>query len=314
MYDSVRRKMAETDCIRVNADYESVLFHGQQGSVAVNRAIEFLAFYLQDLPVLTSAEYTQEFFAHVKKISGRTPKIVRSGNAVNWWGPMTNPEKERWLNYKLTSAKLSIHEGWSQTRILHREEIEKLHPDEELLVKDPFSMSGKGIVALNPGQKIHLPNALQGELIVEPLLKRSHDFSHYVFPDGEVIRYENLVDERFQYRGTIIADELSFAEEVEKAEWDQFETRLKKIIHHYGTDSLYGFSVDSFVYEKEGEFLIYPLCEVNARRTMGRVAWEFSRLLGKGRKTALSLKQPLFKDAIRLSPEGVLFEIYLSFE
>ncbi|MFL5785389.1 MAG: hypothetical protein ACJ76H_12300, partial [Bacteriovoracaceae bacterium] len=153
-----------------------------------------------------------------------------------------------------------------------------------------------------------------GELIVEPLLKRSHDFSHYVFPDGKVIRYENLVDERFQYRGTVIADELSFAGEVEKNEWTQFESRLEKIIHYYGKDSLYGYSVDSFVYEKNGEFLIYPLCEVNARRTMGRLAWEFSQLLGMGRKTALTLKQPLFKDAIRLSPDGVLFEIYLSFE
>jgi hypothetical protein len=44
------------------------------------------------------------------------------------------------------------------------------------------------------------------------------------------------------------------------------------------------------------------------------VAWEFSQHLGKGRKTALTLKKPLFRDAIRLSPEGVLFEIYLSFE
>ncbi|MFL5785161.1 MAG: hypothetical protein ACJ76H_11155, partial [Bacteriovoracaceae bacterium] len=292
--------MAETDCIRVNADYESELFHGRPGPIAVNRALEFLAFYLQDLPVQTSAEYTQEFFDHVRKISGRDPKIVRTGNSLNWWGPLVRPEKERWLNSKLTSAKLSISEGWSETRILHREEIEKLLTHEELLVKDPFSMSGKGIVTLKPGQKIHLPNALQGELIVEPLLKRSHDFSHYVFPDGKVIRYENLVDERFQYRGTVIADELSFADEVEKTEWTKFESRLKKIIHHYGKDSLYGYSVDSFVYEKNGEFLIYPLCEVNARRTMGRVAWEFSQLLGKGRKTALTLKQPLFKDAIRL--------------
>lgn len=312
--------MATVDCIKVNADYESVLFHGRPGPLAVNRALEFLPLYFQNLPVLTTHEYSSTFLEHVQQVSGREPRLTKTGNPLNWWGPLKDLERERWMNSKLTSAELSTKQGWSRTKILSRDEVMNLNITEELLVKDPFGMSGKGIVSLHPDKKVTLPGSMEGQLIVEPLLKRSHDFSHYVFPDGKIICYENIVDERFQYRGTILSPDdltitsLSFYEHISPDSWKSFQKQLQEIREHYGDESAYGYSIDSFVYEENGEFKIYPLCEVNARRTMGSVAYEFMRLLGKGRKTALTLKSPYFKDFIKLSPEGVLFEIYLSFE
>lgn len=313
--------MATIDCIRVNADYESVLFHGRSGPPVMNQALEFLAFYLQDLSVQTSKEYDPGFLEKVRSLTGRNPQTTKNGNPRNWWGPLENPEREKWMNSKLTSFKLALSHGWTEGGIYSREELLKLHPEKPYLVKDPFNMSGKGIIPIRPGENNSLPAALTGELISEPLLNRKFDFSHFIFPDGRTICYENLVDDRFQYRGTLFSSledftisSLSFHDQVSSARWKEFLTRLEIITKHYGDPSPYGFSVDSFVYEKDGELFIHPLSEVNARRTMGLVAYELVKILGRGKRAALTLKKPHFKDAILLSPESVKFEIYLSFE
>lgn len=320
MYDSVRGKMARIDCIKVNADYESVLFHGKSGPPAMNQALEFLAFYLQDLPVLTALEYPPQYFEKISALSGKSPAVTKTGKSLNWWGPLENPERERWMNSKLTSFRLALDQGWTEGRISSREELADFRPVIPTLIKDPFNMSGKGIFTVYPEKEFVLPSAMRGELIAEPLLNRKHDFSHFIFPDGRVISYENLVDERFQYRGTLFSDldnfshqSLSFYESVSQRKWDEFSERLEVIRKHYGDPSPYGFSVDSFIYEKNGELHIHPICEVNARRTMGLIAYELVQIMGKGRKAALSLKKPHFENAILLSPPGVKFEIYLSF-
>lgn len=313
MYDSVMGKMDSIDCIKVNADYESVLFHGRPAPVA-NRALEFLAFYLQDLPVLTDVSYDQNYLLKVEELTGRKPHTVKKGHALNWWGPLTDLERERWLNSKITSTELSIAEGWTEAKIVTKAEAQKIRSEKEMIIKDPFGMSGRGLVTNSPDKEIHLPKALPEILIVEPKLNRKYDFSHFIFPDGRMIRYENIVDEKFQYRGTIIDKTLSFSSLVAESEWKKFETALKRIRDFYSNVQPYGYSVDSFVYEEKGELKIYPLCEINARRTMGSLAYEFSNILGKERKSALSLKQPVFSNATKLSPEGSFFDIYFSCE
>lgn len=313
--------MRIVDCIRVNVDYESVLFHGRNGPPVMNQALEFLAFYLQDLPVLTPKEYSPEFLEKVRKLSGNNPTTTHTGYARNWWGPLENPEREKWMNSKLTSFKLSLSHGWTEGGIYSREQLFSLQPNTPWLVKDPFNMSGKGIIPIHPGEDISLPVSLQGDLIGEPLLERKYDFSHFVFPDGRTICYENLVDEKFQYRGTLFSSvedftirALSFHDKLSSEKWAEFLSRLEIVTKHYGDPSPFGYSVDSFVYEKNGELHIHPLCEVNARRTMGLVSYELANILGKGKKAALTLKKPHFRNSVLISPEGVRFEIYFSFE
>ncbi|MES2528970.1 MAG: hypothetical protein V4598_17925 [Bdellovibrionota bacterium] len=311
--------MAKIDCIRVNADYEMVLFHGKSGPALMREALEFLAFYLQDLPVLTSKEYSQEFLTHVEKLSGRIPQKVSQGQAQNWWGPLTDLNRERWLNSKFTSFKLALEHGWTEGNVFSREEIQAFHVERETLIKDPHGMSGKGLITLRPGVPVHVPQSMQGELIAEPLLDRKYDFSRFNFPDGTSICYQNLVDEKFQYRGTLFSSpdnfsesSLDFYQEVSSDEWQKYKEAMAIISQHYG-ETPYGYSVDSFIYEVNGEKKIHILSEVNARRTMGLMAYEMMKMMGKGKKTALSLKKPFFEDHILLSPAGSLFEIYLSF-
>jgi hypothetical protein len=312
--------MAKIDCIKVNADYEMTLFHGKSGPAFVREALEFLAFYLQDLPVLTSKEYSQEYLTHVRKISGRNPKIVGKGQPLNWWGPLTDPIREKWLNSKLTSFRLALEHGWTEGQILSREEILSMTPDRDVLVKDPHGMSGKGLITLRADSPVVLPQSLQGDLIVEPLLNRMYDFSSFVFPDGKVITYQNLVDSKFQYRGSLFSSPENFTEtalgfypELAREEWKKYSDAVKIIRQYYG-ETPYGFSIDSFVYEVNGKKRIHVLSEVNARRTMGFIGYELMKLTHKGKKTALTLKKPYFGDFVLLSPPNSLFEIYLSFE
>ncbi len=312
--------MIDANCVRVNSDYELMLFHRQNGSPAMNFALEYLAFFLQELPILTAKEYSPSYLRMISELTGKNPKTVRQGKPLNWWGPLLNLEREKWLNSKLTSFALSLNEGWTEGKILSREEIFHLNPERPMIVKDPFNMSGKGMIVIRPGEAVHLPAKMQGQLIVEPYLKRTNDFSHFVFPDGRVICYENLVDEKFQYKGTLFSSfgdfsisSLSFFQEVMPQKWTKFEEHLAKIIHHYGDDALYGYSIDSFIHEVASEKEIYPLCEVNARRTMGLMAFELGNIFQRKGKVALSLKAPIFSDAVKISPDDVLFDVFLSF-
>lgn len=311
--------MERFDCVRVNADYEQMLFHGRSGPRAMNEALEFLPLLLEHLPLCSEVSFSRDYLGFIEKITGRKPIVVEHGKARNWWGPLENIARERTLNSKLTSTKLAISEGWTGAKILPLSRVSELQISEPMVVKDPFGMSGKGVFLLWPGEKIELPKSVASELIVEPFLQRKYDFSHFIFPDNKIICYENMIDEKFQYRGSLFrgrdhssVESLSFFSEIEASEWERFHRALEKIISHYGDPSPYGFSVDSLVYESEGKLRIYPLAEVNFRRTMGSCAFELTELIAPGKVAALSLKAPVHREALKLTPPGVRFEIFLS--
>lgn len=311
--------MEKHNCVRVNADYEQVLFHGNPGPAAMNEALEFLAFYLQDLPVLSAGHYPDAYLSEIGRLTGRIPQILRSGNHRNWWGPLEDLPRERELNSKLTSAALAQREDWSRGRIVAAREVQGMRVEEATVLKDPFGMSGRGIFLFQKGEEIRLPRSSAGSLILEPYLERKYDFSHFIFPDGRMICYENLIDGKFQYRGTIIRpglglSSLSFYPSLQERDWAEFSLRLERIRDFYGDPSPYGYSVDSFVYASGTGLRIHALAEVNFRRTMGLCAFELARLLSPEKVCALTLKAPLFGHAIRLSPPGVRFEIYFSSE
>lgn len=272
--------------IKVNADYESVLFFNKPLPV-VNEALEFLAFYLEEGPFLTHKKYSEEFLAHVERLTGRRPVFKREGKYENWWGQLTNLELERKLNSKEMSTELNIREGWSEdTYILSS--LSDL-PDlkgKTYLAKSPYGMSGQNFSIIKEGDLGRLESMLKsGKVILEPLRDRVYDFSHYVFPDGKAICYENIVDKYFQYKGTALG-ELSFKDKVSAQEWEKFEQALQKIIQVYHYPEMNsGFSVDSFVYREHGELKIQCLSEVNYRKTMGYVA--------------LKLKEKFAPDAVR---------------
>ncbi len=319
--------------IRVNADYEAVLFHNRP-QPKINEALEFFALYLSERPLFSQKNYPIEFLKSVEAITGRKCEIKKNGEADNWWGELRNPELERWLNSKITSTELIIREGWAkETYILNPGDIDKvLVSKTPMIAKDPFEMSGRGFKLYPEGiDEKSLSDFKNKTLILEPLLNRTHDFSHYIFPDGKSICYQNLVDQRFQYKGTLFrnwklarVEDLGFYSSVPEDHWKKFHLQLEKIKSHYSekisfSESEFGFSVDSLVYN---ETEIHPLCEVNFRRTMGSLAYDLSRTYSQDNPWTLLLLLPSQKDCekklellvknkrlIVLSPEDSRFTI-----
>lgn len=280
--------------IKVNADYESVLFTGR-ASPKINETLEFLAFFIEERAVFTHKKYSQEYLEHVTSITGRVPQTVHQGKFENWWGALKNIELEKTLNSKLTSAELNRAYHWDESIIIQSEsEFNLLEWKQDYLLKDPNGMSGRGLSRISGPQDIKVDNY---PVIIEPLHDRKHDFSHFIFPDSRIIAYQNLVDGRFQYRGTLFLnyqkpqiETLGFYKDVDDQEWLKFNQALGIIISHYQEKS-HGaaFSIDSYIYKEMDKYRIRALSEVNMRRTMGSVAYELSIRLAGNRPWCLFL-------------------------
>jgi hypothetical protein len=285
--------------IKFNADYELTLFENKE-SLLINQALEFLAFFIEKRPIYTSKKYSDDYLDYVENIIGHRPVLVNKGEYENWWGPLVDIPKERRLNSKELSASFS-----KETQIIQKLEELKVSSNTIYLAKSPFGMSGKSFIVFRAGEENLLATLLNKtkKLIIEPLFNREKDFSHYIFPSGEVIAYENIVDKHFQYKGTLFnnlqspdIEHLSFYKKLEINEWEKFGDELKKVISTYFSLGAYnGFSVDSFTYLENTQIKIRTLSEVNCRKTMGLIAWEIAqRIAGKNSWFLFTLSS--FKD------------------
>lgn len=313
--------------IKVNGDYESVLFFKKSLPV-VNEALEFLAMFLDARPIITNKSYSKEFLDHVESFTGNRPVLQKEGKFENWWGPLTNIELEKKLNSKEMSA------AFNKDSYVIRSVSDLPKLDRTYLAKNPYGMSGQNFAIVEEGRLENLEVMLKkSPVVVEPFFDRKFDFSHYVFPNGVSICYENLVDKKFQYRGTVFnnytqptIENLSFAQ---KVDWTQFKSDYQNILSLYQSDLKTGFSIDSFVYEDNG-LKVRSLSEVNYRRTMGQTAFELSLkfggirkwsafLLTKSRNNFLDTKKKLLplewepdtsRGVILLSPGDVRYDMF----
>lgn len=327
---------------QVNADYESVLFHLKSSPPVVNQAIEFLLFFLESRTLYSRKKYSQAYLEHVKTVTGREAAVTSEGAFENYWGPLNNFELEKWWNSKLTSTQLLIDRKWcEQTRILRKEaDLAELSWDETYVLKDPTGMSGQKFQLVRTSESISerraqiLRTLASGHQILEPWFDRKFDFSQYVFPDGKVIAYQNHVDGKFQYKGTLFSDHetptlesLPFYSRLSPRVWEQFRQQTQEIIQFYSQKkNQLGYSIDSFVYEEGSELKIRAMSEINYRRTMGQVTYELSKLYGTfGNWSALLvlkcvvLEKPLWeilkplREVLVLSPGDSRFDlIFLS--
>ena len=272
--------------IKVNADYEMTLAGKKGPSSLINESLEFIALYLDERPLFSAKKYAPEFLEHVFSYTGNHPQIVNSGAFENWWGALENIPLEQRINSKEFTAALS-----DETQIISQTEDLKITGDKTYIAKAPLGMSGQDIVSFRKGEenKVHSLLSKTGNLIIEPLYEREWDFSHYVFPSGESICYENLVNSAFQYKGTLFSDlrapvkqSLRFYSEIEEGEWRKFQNEFVKVSESLRKEGAHGgFSLDSFTYKKDGDRKIRAVCEVNYRKSMGLVTWLLSKKYSK---------------------------------
>ncbi len=276
-------KSSDMRAIRVNADYELALFSGKPGARIINESIEFLALFLDERPLYSQKAYAPEYLRHVADLTGRSPEVTSEGAFENWWGPLADLPRERRLNSKEVIVPFS-----PDTSLVSVPEDFHPQPGTRYLLKSPYGMSGQNFLIWNPGTPLEALSpilARSGKLIAEPLQERRRDFSHYVLSPDEVICYQNVVDERFQYKGTLFSDlqnpsvfSLSFFSELQMECWEQFLgefTQIRDFVSREGVGG--GYSVDSFSFVSEGKILLRTMTEINYRKTMGLVAWLLSK-------------------------------------
>ena len=175
-----------------------------------------------------------------------------------------------------------------------------LQNDSEMVVKAPWSSSGRGVRYFLKGEQtanalnwVRNVIRLQGGVMVEPLYNKVKDFGMEFRRDAESrVRYLGLSLFQTQngaYTGNILATEavkrdmmsryvnLAFLDEVTA----RLETELATLFSTLPSESALSdlrFGVDMMIVAKDDVdgFLLHPCVEINLRRTMGHVALALS--------------------------------------
>lgn len=173
--------------------------------------------------------------------------------------------------------------------------IDRLHSGEHLVVKAPWSSSGRGVRFMENDVNIYdngwLRNVIvkQGSVMVEPYYNKVKDFGMEFVSDGNgSVSYIGL--SLFQtsngaYTGNILASEEEKENLISRyIPIDLLKTVQQKICAKMGSwlkDQYAGvFGIDMMVVRRDdGDgFLLHPCVEINLRRTMGHVAISLTEL------------------------------------
>lgn len=309
--------------ILVNVDYDEVLTHGRPQASRI-LALEFLAFWIVRRPIRVHRQYSVDFCDNIEKITGHRPELRTQGPGENWWGALSNLPLETQLNSKIW-ANQWWRERWSlQGKICHTEAelLPLLSDGREWILKKDHGMSGRGNKSFDlprwqAGREANL-KWLTGGVVAEPLYQRSKDVSALYLPEeGRFIIYQNEIDARFQWRSVFMSldgkMEFSLQEEAAMQNWSQHLELLAKDIHQLGYAG--PFSVDAFFYQENGELKFHPCSEINARKTMGWMAYEFCKMRSTSwgclfLETQQNPTKLLPSGAILLSPPDASFRWY----
>lgn len=298
--------------IRVNADYERLLFGGV-ATPSLNRELEFVAFWLQRDPVSIACDYRgeypddypAEYLDRIGELTGHRPRLTTEAATVDWWG---TPEP-RSLMSRLNN-KVYCFEWWAERRgyegaICHSPtEAERLFGElrRPCLLKSSRGMSGRGHRLVESiADCRELPTEIF-PLVMEPLRRRTRDISALWLPDEQrFIVYENEVNRRFQWISTIIGER----DADHPPGWREDLELFRRQLAAEGYDGV--FSVDAFFHETAAGEAFHPASELNARRTMGWCAYRFSRLFGPGHLIKYGRKKVIPPGGILLSAPGSHF-------
>jgi hypothetical protein len=296
----------------------------------INREYEYLALLWGDVKALANQqEYTDEYLDRCKKINPALPKL--KGVTVKFdkyfWGDTSKNFIE--LNSKMTSYNVAKELGLQslEKKFDNTHEVMgylRKQQDKTYILRTEFSVSGRGVFILPPeGELENLILKLEKEIgthavLVSPYLNRVKDFSVILSDYDEEIIYETIVDVQGNFRGVLIDNDrvnsLSawMSEKDKKIYMDIFE-----MYRAMGADKI---QIDSFFYKEGQELKIFYLAEVNARKTMGEMAYRlFKRFDPTPRYFCFSMtperkknRAPKISNRTLISPESSRHALYIS--
>ncbi len=191
------------------------------------------------------------------------------------------------------------------------DKIRVLSEEENIVVKAPWSSSGKGILFIPKGQMMRKEEEIlsgilhkQGYVMVERKLKRILDFAmefemdysfHLKFLGYSVFH----TSKRGEYEGNTVASNSCLEKMIVEYTGVEFLTEIREQLDRILASAFYGkyvgcLGVDMMIYEKEsGGFGVQPCVEINLRYNMGIISIALQRYLREN-------SEGIFK--IRFSP------------
>ncbi len=167
--------------------------------------------------------------------------------------------------------------------------IQLLREHQQIVVKAPWSSSGRGVRFISSEINDHLLGWIrhvisqQGSVMVEPYYNKIKDFGMEFFSDGEGrVNYQGLSlfhTKNGAYIGNVIATEAEKTAILNRYIPESLLRTVKEIIsEEFGKicrNRYHGpFGIDMMIVSTEDKkgFLLHPCVEINLRRTMGHVA------------------------------------------
>ncbi len=234
---------------------------------------EYLFFFIEEDILHTPKCYGEEYFRYLKKeynLSPKIEKLKKTSGLQNYIFFNSNQINSPFMK-KSTLLKFQLENKFFDHQVRFIKNVLDSNP-ENMIYKKDLGFSGRGV-----------SESKKGAAIEEEKLNRLIDFSIF-YNDGDLLIYQNFVDDNFQYKGTIIESEyiksindflLRF---VGNSTIEDFINKLTLTIDFCKKHTNH-FCLDSFIYEKKGEKLIHPGCEVNDRKTMGYLFHEIKKNL-----------------------------------
>ena len=285
----------------VNADYEFELYREELGAspperTARNRdGLEFIFFFInQDphLPLLSQVDYPSDYLASLAALGVTLPTLVRHGASFNWYGKLTDREKEKKLNSKLWGYELLNRLGLNPTANFVVQDaaqvhaIMRRHPTQKWLLKSPYLMSGMGFHTLTGEADV---TALGHPHILEPYLERLIDTALFHDPlSGETFFYVNRANAQGGYLGGMVFQHPEgFRQHLAEQGWGACGERLEKqglaLLAALKLEGLeQPLSIDSFLFQTSEGAKAHPGCDINYRQNMGSLLNHLRRFLPAG--------------------------------
>ncbi len=325
---------------KVDLDYEASLFdlnytEDSSSNQKIIREFEYVFFLVEkEKAILKNLKsYEKKYLDHLKSLGFVIPEFNSGATQYEyWWGHRHNREIERMLNSKLTSASLANENNWGFQEGAIVETIEQLtdhlakYPNRsEWIINRPHSFSGIGHYQFDSHSldESILTKILTEKVLLEPVYKRIFDIgTTFVVKNGMIQRQfmvENFNSEKGSFKGGAGSSDVNkfkkYIFEKYSYSLDDLEKTTQLIAQTYlnmGAES--NIQIDSFIYSEKGELKLYPLVEVNYRKTMGLVIQSLADKFNNSKFIEWRIelaKTSLDPSWIKLSPEGNRFHSYL---
>lgn len=341
---------------RVDIDYESYLFdpsytEKEEKYLKLIKEYEYIYFLIntENNSILKNHKiYHQDYLDYLKDLQFKIP-ILQPDALVSygWWGNHHNKQLEQMLNSKITSASLAMANNWGfekgaivETLMELKNHVELFPTIELWIIKNPTGFSGTGnkqfrSSQLNIKYYIDILHGILsiGKALIEPYHDRIFDIgTTYEIKNGIITNYfmiENFISKSDGFIGGCGCSTINKFKDYIKQKYnynlDDLLNITKHIVNYYiSLGARDNIQIDSFIYKSDtnNDLLLYPLVEVNYRKTMGLVInhlvnksdpnsnyleWRIENI--KHKKNNMNSYSPC-DGWIRLSPDDNIFQSY----